>query len=71
MSKKGFLFITGDWNANVGRKEIPGGRGKFGLGVQKEVGKRLTEFCQENVLLIINTFFPETQQTTLHMDITI
>ena len=31
--------------------------GKFGLGVQNEAGKRLTEFCQENTLVRANTFF--------------
>ena len=32
--KKDVLFITGDWNAKVGRQETPGVTGKFGLGVQ-------------------------------------
>ena len=35
-----------------GSQEIPGGTGKFGLGVQNEAGQRLTEFCQENTLVI-------------------
>ena len=43
---KDVLFIIGDWNAKVGSQEIPGVTGKFGLGVQKEVGQRLIEFCQ-------------------------
>jgi len=43
--KKKVLFIIGDWNANVGSKEIPGVTGKFDLGVQNEVGQWLTEFC--------------------------
>ena len=34
--QKDVLFITGDWNANVGSQEIPGITGKFGLGVQNE-----------------------------------
>ena len=34
---------------------MPGVTGKFGLGVQNEVGQRLTEFCQENALVIANT----------------
>jgi len=29
--------------------------GKFGLGIQKEAGQRLTEFCQENTLVIADT----------------
>ena len=34
--KKDVVFIIGDWNAKVGSQEIPGVRGKFGLGVQNE-----------------------------------
>ena len=32
---------------------------KFGLGVQNESGQRLTEFCQENTLVIANTLFQQ------------
>ena len=32
---------------------------KFGLGVQSEAGQRLTEFCQENALVIANTLFQQ------------
>ena len=53
--KKDILFVIGDWNAKVGSQEIPGVTGKFGLGVQNEAGQRLTEFCQENTLVIANT----------------
>ena len=49
----------GDWNAKVGSQEIPGVTSKFGLGVQNEAGKRLTEFCSENALVIANTFFQQ------------
>ena len=31
--------------------------GKFGLGVQNKAGQGLTEFCQENTLVIANTLF--------------
>ena len=55
--KKDVLFIKGDWNAKVGSQETPGVTGKFGHGVQNEAGQRLTEFCQENALVIANTFF--------------
>ena len=48
--KKDVLFITGDWNAKVGSQELPGVKGKVGLGVQNEAGQRLIEFCQENTL---------------------
>ena len=57
--KKDVLFIIGDWNAKVGCQETPGVTGIFGLGVQNESGQRLTEFCQENALVIANTFFQQ------------
>ena len=37
----------------------PGITGRFGLGVQNEVGQRLIEFCQENTLVIVNTLFQQ------------
>ena len=46
-------------NAKVGSQETPGVTGKFGLGVQNEAGQRLTEFCQENALIIANTLFQQ------------
>ena len=63
-------FIIGDWNAKEGSQEITGVKGKFGLGVQNEAGQRLTEFCQENTLVIANTLFQTILEITLHMDIT-
>ena len=57
--KKDVLFIIGDRNAKVGSQEIPGVTGKFGFGVQNEAGQRLTEFCQENALVIANTRFQQ------------
>ena len=58
-TKKVVLFIIGDWNAKVGSQEIPGITGKFGLGVQIEARQRLTEFCQENTLIIANILFQQ------------
>ena len=63
------IFIIGDWNAKVGSKETPGVTGKFGLGIRKEAGQILIEFCQENALLIA-TPSSKTQEKTLYMDIT-
>ena len=57
--KKDVFFLIGDWNVKVESQEIPGVIGKFGLGVQNEVGQRLTEFCQENTLVIANTPFQQ------------
>ena len=57
--KKDIIFLIGDWNAKIGSQEIPGVTGKFGLGGQNEAGQRLTEFCQENTLVIANTLFQQ------------
>ena len=56
---KDILFIIGDWNAKVGSQETPGVTGKSGLGIQNEAGQSLTEFCQENALVIANTLFQQ------------
>ena len=34
--------------------QVPRVSGKSGLGVRNEAGQRLTEFCQENTLVIAN-----------------
>ena len=52
-------FHHRDWNAKLGSQEIPRVTGKFGLGVQNEAGQKLTEFCQENALMITNTLFQQ------------
>ena len=57
--KKDILFILGDLNGKVGSQEIPGVTGKFGLGEQNEVGQRLTEFFQENAVVMANTLFQQ------------
>ena len=44
--KKDVLFAIGDLNAKVGSRVIPGVIGKFGLGIQNEAGKRLTDFSK-------------------------
>ena len=40
--------------------------GKFGLGVQNEAGQRLTEFCQENTLVIANPYSSNTRDDSTH-----
>ena len=57
--KKDVLFIIVDWNAKQGSQETPGVTAKFGLGVENEAGQRLTEFCEENALVIANTLFQQ------------
>ena len=40
-------------------QEMPTVTGKFGLEVQNKASQRLTEFCQENALVIANTIFQQ------------
>ena len=55
--KMDVFFIIGNWNTKVGRQELPEVTGKFGLGAQNKAGQRLTEFYQENTLVIANALF--------------
>ena len=55
--KNSVLFIIRVWNVKVGSQEIPGVF--FGLRVENEAGQRLTEFFQENTLVIANTLFQQ------------
>ena len=68
--KKDVLFIIGDWNEKVGRQEIPGVTGKFGLGVQNEAGQRLIRVLPRERTAHSKHPLPTTQEKTLHMDIT-
>ena len=55
-------FHYRDWNAKVGSQEIPGITDKFCLGEQNEAGQRLTEFCQENSIVIATTLFQQNKR---------
>ena len=57
MPQKAVLFIIGDWDTKAGSQKILGVTSKFGLGVHNEARQRITEFCQENALVIANTLF--------------
>ena len=58
-TQKRCTFYQRDWNTKVGSQELPGVIGKFGFGVQNEAGQRLTEFCQENTLVMANTLLQQ------------
>ena len=71
MPNKDVLFITGDWNAKVRNQETPGVTGKFGLGVQNEVGHRLINRVLPRECTGHRKHpLPTTQEKTLHIDIT-
>ena len=65
-SKKDALLIIGDWNVKVGSQETPGITGNFGLREQNKAGKRLTEFCQEDALVIQTTYSNSTREGSTH-----
>ena len=52
-------FSIGDQNAKVRNQDIPEVTGKFDLGVKHEAEQGLTELCQENTLVIVNTLFQQ------------
>ena len=64
--KRDVLFIIVNWNAKVESQQIPGVTSKFDLGAQSEAGKRLTEFCQENALVIAIPSSNNTREGSIH-----
>ena len=65
-SKKDVLLIIGNWNAKVDNQEIPGVTVKFDPGVQNEAEQRITEFCQENSLVIATPSSNNTRADSTH-----
>ena len=60
------ILIMGDFNARVGKQKqqtSSGVIGPYATDQLNENGRRLTEFCQHNDLIITNTFF---QHKTIH-----
>jgi exonuclease III len=55
--KKDVLILMGDWNSKTGKGEEPGMVGRYGLGNRNGAGERLLEFCEENDLFLVNTYF--------------
>ena len=65
--KKDALFMTWDWNANVGSQEIPGVTGKFTWESKMKQGKAnsiLPRQCTGHSQQPL----PTTQEMTLHME---
>ena len=50
------LMIMGDMNAKVGKGRYLDTVGNWGLGSKNERRNRLVEFCEENDLMVVNTF---------------
>ena len=54
------ICIMGDLNAKVGNITDFNIIGNYGLGKQNERGQTLTEFCNENNMVIMNTWLKQT-----------
>lgn len=57
IKKKDITIIMGDLNAKVGQGREDKVVGDFGLGIRNERGDRFVEFCRDNNLCIMNTFY--------------
>ena len=53
------LCVMGDLNAKEGKERTTEITGLDGLGTWNRRGKRLIEFCEQNELIIANTFFKQ------------
>ena len=51
------IIVMGDMNAKVGNEQHSNIVGKFGLGSKNETGMRLIQFCEENNLILTNTWY--------------
>ena len=55
--KNEIVMIMGDFNSKIGKGRMFDVVGEHGLGVRNERGDRLLQFCQEEAMVITNTFF--------------
>ena len=55
-----------DLNAKVGKERTADITGQYGLGTRSEHGKGLIEFCQQNELIITNTYFKQHPRNYMH-----
>ena len=54
---KEYTILMGDWNAVVGEGREGSTFGPFGLGRRNARGDMLVDFCTQNNLCIMNTWF--------------
>ena len=50
-------IILGDFNAKIGKGRVENIVGEYGLGERSDRGDRLVQFCQEENLVVTNTWF--------------
>ncbi|XP_030745457.1 uncharacterized protein LOC115874434 [Sitophilus oryzae] len=54
---KDVTLLLGDMNVKIGQGSCGKLIGRYGLGERNERGDRLLQYCQENSMIITNTFF--------------
>lgn len=60
LTKKGEITVVlGDFNAKIGKGKEGDVCGQYGLGVRNTRGQRLVQFCVEQQLSAVNTFFKQ------------
>ena len=65
LNKDEVLLIGGDFNAHIGLNEDRAGTcGRFGLRQTNRQGLELLEFCEENNLCYVNSYFNHTRRGT-------
>ena len=62
------ICIMGDLNAKVGDERYQNIVGMHGLRRRNERGERKIQFCQENKLIIANTWFQQPVNKTIRME---
>ncbi|XP_048483641.1 craniofacial development protein 2-like [Plutella xylostella] len=50
-------IVMGDFNAKIGEGSVADIVGGYGLGLRNDRGDRLIQFCQEESLVVTNTFY--------------
>ena len=59
VKSRDILIVMGDMNAKIDKEKYGSVFGKYGLSERNERGTRLINFCYENKLVIMKTFFKQ------------
>lgn len=57
LNSRDINIVLGDFNAKVGKGRCDKYIGEYGIGTRNERGDRLVQFCQEEGMIITNTFY--------------
>ena len=65
LSRRNYVVVLGDLNARVGKREVEGVLGKFGVPGENDSGERLLEMCVERELVIGNSMLKKKRKAKL------